>query len=385
MKPIKSADLVNYNANSRGTSTGDCSVRAISLAFNKDYREVKQILNESAKRLRAQHYNSSKNIVEVISNVFHQGKYIDIREQKLTVEQFADQHPSGIYLIGCGRTPDAHKQYSYSLGGHIVTIINGKVFDTWDSRDWYVIKYWKVSTEETTTRDSELITLGEALSTWAKGSKEWWREEVESSFNTAVARSRRLKKIVADNNIRVDFAVTANSFSYRSFVFKVTVTFDLQIPEYRVSEDYTKVIKVAIKPDTKPEDIESYIKSAFDIKMNDSVWAIVKSLEDIVQGYNEMKDIPEGNATRYWMSSYEQKIFNGLPYWVRRIATYFSVEKYSYNGYELILTIQSLPNDVEGEFAPETHQFRAFSRDDLVDMLEEYKKTGDFEAARDLY
>lgn len=100
-----------------------------------------------------------------------------------------------------------------------------------------------------------------------------------------------------------------------------------------------------------------------------------------------MGDIPEGNATRYWMSSYEQKIFNGLPYWVRRIATYFSVERYSYsgNGYELIITIQSLPNDVEGEFAPETHQFSAFSRDDLVDMLEEYKKTGDFETARDLY
>lgn len=387
MKPIKSADLVNYNANSRGTSTGDCSVRAISLALNKDYREVKQILNESAKRLRTHEYNSSKNIIEVISNVFHQGKYTDIRDQKLTVEQFADQHPSGIYIIGCGRTPDAHKQYRYSLGGHIVTIINGKVFDTWDSRDWYVIKYWKVSTEETTTRDSDLITLGDALTAWAKGSKEWWREEVESSFNAAVARSRRLKKIVADNNIRVDFAVTANSFSYRSFVFKVTVTFDLQIPEYSISEDYTKVIKVAIKPDTKPEDIEPYIKSAFDIKMNDSVWAIVKSLEDIVQGYNEIKDIPEGKATRYWMSSYEQKVFNGLPYWVRRIATYFSVERYGYhgNGYELIITIQSLPNDVEGEFAPETHQFRAFSRDDLVDMLEEYKKTGDFEAARDLY
>ena len=47
MKLIYSADLVRYNANSRGTRTGDCAVRSISLAFNRSYNDIKKLLNSA--------------------------------------------------------------------------------------------------------------------------------------------------------------------------------------------------------------------------------------------------------------------------------------------------------------------------------------------------
>ena len=45
-----------------------------------------------------------------------------------TVRDFADDHPVGTYVVG--------------TGNHVVTIINGIVYDSWDSRNEIPQYYW---------------------------------------------------------------------------------------------------------------------------------------------------------------------------------------------------------------------------------------------------
>ena len=46
-----------------------------------------------------------------------------------TVDDFCHEHPNGTYIL--------------ALSGHVVCIINGTLFDTWDSRQETPIYYWE--------------------------------------------------------------------------------------------------------------------------------------------------------------------------------------------------------------------------------------------------
>lgn len=48
-----------------------------------------------------------------------------------TVRQFADEHPTGIYVV--------------FVGQHVVAVADGNYIDTWDSGDRIPIYYWEVN------------------------------------------------------------------------------------------------------------------------------------------------------------------------------------------------------------------------------------------------
>ena len=45
-----------------------------------------------------------------------------------TIEQFAEDHPDGVYVVGTGE--------------HVVTVMNGQILDAWDSSDEIPVYYW---------------------------------------------------------------------------------------------------------------------------------------------------------------------------------------------------------------------------------------------------
>ena len=98
---IDSADLVRYNANNRGTRTGDCTARAISLAFNIDYSKARKALNDSAKEHRYWEYNSQGNCEKVIRELG--GGDIIKTQTKIKVDNFVDLHSTGTYIIWCSK------------------------------------------------------------------------------------------------------------------------------------------------------------------------------------------------------------------------------------------------------------------------------------------
>jgi hypothetical protein len=47
----------------------------------------------------------------------------------VTVGEFAEDHPHGVYVLG--------------LGGHVVTVVDGTALDSWDSTNVPVIFVWR--------------------------------------------------------------------------------------------------------------------------------------------------------------------------------------------------------------------------------------------------
>lgn len=113
-----------YNANVLGNSVNDCVVRAISLAENKTWDETYEELSDIAQREGI-----------LLDDVNFVENYLDKRYKRMchyskTVGEFAQEHKRGIYLI--------------TMEGHITTVIDGILYDTFDCRHRRMWCAWEV-------------------------------------------------------------------------------------------------------------------------------------------------------------------------------------------------------------------------------------------------
>lgn len=142
MRRYISADFKAYNANSRDNNVGDCVVRTLSLAYGIDYDIVRAELNKIKRDVREDTYKIARvysrfihshglaSSGEVSTYGFHNGKP--------TLSEFADKFPRGIYIVTCSK-------HSQGPTTHIVCIIDGDIWDSWDSSSWYVHRVYCVS------------------------------------------------------------------------------------------------------------------------------------------------------------------------------------------------------------------------------------------------
>lgn len=119
----------NYNPNPFGSRVGDCTVRAISKATGNSW--VETYLNLCVTGLLVGDMPSANSVW---------GKYL--KEQGFTrelvkedcdhcytVEAFCKEHPVGKYIL--------------CTNGHVVCVIDGDYYDSWDSGNEIPIYYWK--------------------------------------------------------------------------------------------------------------------------------------------------------------------------------------------------------------------------------------------------
>lgn len=119
------AKFILYNRNPDGYKESDCVTRALSLASGLPYTEIRKKLFYTAKLYKCEKlckfcYSN------FISNIL---KYKKVNCNGLTVEEFADLNPNGIFLV---RVPF-----------HLTTIIDGCIYDIWDCRDEFCDTVWK--------------------------------------------------------------------------------------------------------------------------------------------------------------------------------------------------------------------------------------------------
>lgn len=108
---------------------GDCVIRAITKALNMDWLSVFDELVPISREMQAP-YNSK---VCYESYLKEKGfKYVGISNKKgskrPTVKSFAKEHPNGVYVL--------------RVANHIVTVTEGKYYDTWDSGEKSLYGYW---------------------------------------------------------------------------------------------------------------------------------------------------------------------------------------------------------------------------------------------------
>lgn len=120
--------FIYFNPNPLEKSIGDCTIRAISLFLDQDWYET--YIGTAITGLIECDMPSSNSVW---------GKYLyekGCRRIQLpdacpicyTVREFCKDNPFGKFLLG--------------TGSHVVTVIDGNYYDTWDSGDQVPIFYW---------------------------------------------------------------------------------------------------------------------------------------------------------------------------------------------------------------------------------------------------
>lgn len=110
--------FIRYNENPCGKENGDCVIRAISIATNKNWYQVYAGLC-----VQGRYLCGWGNFNEIWSSYL---QYLGFRRYEMpentiyTVGDFANDHPRGRYVLGTGK--------------HAVAIVDGNVIDSWDSR-----------------------------------------------------------------------------------------------------------------------------------------------------------------------------------------------------------------------------------------------------------
>jgi len=117
-----------YNPNPVGRSVGDCVVRALSAALDIDWEQAFELLAEAAFNM-----GDMPSSNEVLSAVLRMAGF---RKKALpntcpdcyTFEDFAIDHPRGIFVLGTGT--------------HVATIRDGILMDSWNSSERVPKYFW---------------------------------------------------------------------------------------------------------------------------------------------------------------------------------------------------------------------------------------------------
>lgn len=120
---------VYYNPNPNGKNVGDCVIRAISKATNKDWESVYTGICVTGYSMCDM---PSANCVwgaYLRGNGFARDVVPNECPECYSVADFAREHPQGTYIL--------------ALTGHVVCVKDGDWYDSWDSGDKIPMYYWE--------------------------------------------------------------------------------------------------------------------------------------------------------------------------------------------------------------------------------------------------
>lgn len=102
-----------------GKSIGDCAVRAISVALDMDWYEAFDTLTEEARIMCDMPSADSVWGTVLLRHGFIRFAIPNKCPDCYCAEDFAQDHPNGTYVL--------------AFGGHVATIRDGVLLDSWDS------------------------------------------------------------------------------------------------------------------------------------------------------------------------------------------------------------------------------------------------------------
>lgn len=125
--------FIYYQPNPCGRSVGDCSVRAISAALSIGWEDAFDLLTKFAKNMCDMPSSDQVWGAALRAHGFYKVAISNACHNCYTVADFCIDHPIGVYVLG--------------LGGHVVTVINGDIYDSWDSSNEIPIYMWYMKGE----------------------------------------------------------------------------------------------------------------------------------------------------------------------------------------------------------------------------------------------
>lgn len=132
-----------HNANPKNRITGDCRIRAIAVACEVPYN---QVVMDLAKIQCETGYDQCANQgIDILMKQYGWTKHKQPRKDngtKYTGNEFCRQLQSDPWIF-TGKEYDYNARIVANLGSHhIVAIVAGKVWDTWNSTGGCIGNYW---------------------------------------------------------------------------------------------------------------------------------------------------------------------------------------------------------------------------------------------------
>ena len=116
---------IKYNPNPKERRVGDCAIRACCKATGRTWNEVFDDLVQIAYRQK-----------DVLSANKVWGEYLADKGYV----RYEPDYPMDVYKFCCNFP---HGTYVLGLDGHVVTVVDGRFYDTWDSSGKSVIYFWE--------------------------------------------------------------------------------------------------------------------------------------------------------------------------------------------------------------------------------------------------
>lgn len=121
---------VKCNPNPLGKAANDCVVRAIAVATERSWQDVYADLCKMGRILCDMPSSNAVWGMFLEEEGYKMRTLPDTCPRCMTVRAFADRYPDGTYIVGTGH--------------HVVAILDGNYFDTWDSGSEVINTYWKI-------------------------------------------------------------------------------------------------------------------------------------------------------------------------------------------------------------------------------------------------
>ena len=117
-----------FNPNPAGRLVGDCAVRAVAKALDISWEDAYAKMATNGYRMADMPSSDSVWGAVLRMNGFYRKAIPNTCPDCYTAEDFCREHPVGTFVLG--------------FGGHVATIVDGCLFDSWDSSSAIPQFYW---------------------------------------------------------------------------------------------------------------------------------------------------------------------------------------------------------------------------------------------------
>ena len=119
---------VRFNNNPVSRKVGDCAVRAVSAALGVDWEKAYNLIADAGYAMGDMPSSDSVWGAVLRQHGFYRKAIPNSCPNCYTAEDFAKDHPRGVYVLG--------------FGGHVATVIDGDLYDSWDSSNEVPVYFW---------------------------------------------------------------------------------------------------------------------------------------------------------------------------------------------------------------------------------------------------
>ena len=119
---------IRFNNNPTGRNVGDCAVRAISKALKMDWETA--YLNIVRNGFQMGDMPSADSVWGALlrQHGFYRSAIPNTCPACYTAADFCRDHPEGTYVLG--------------FGGHVATVVDGDLYDSWNSSNEIPVYVW---------------------------------------------------------------------------------------------------------------------------------------------------------------------------------------------------------------------------------------------------